>query len=135
MRRQLFKPLKWKTRVFAAQISELNDYFPLFPKRVNPDDTHITPTKFSNDEKLEILEFGSPTLFCKEMLWQGFDPFSNDERQFIQFCERLETIDHYQSQSSHFSINPHSHAGLTIDIDNSTTVDDSSTSENNFTDT
>jgi len=105
MRRQLFKPRKWSTREFAGRVTELNSYFKFFPKKQDENNNPVEPTMLPTDEKLDILEFGSPKAFQLEMTHQGFDPIAATEREFIQFCERLERT---EEQNGHQPNEPRS---------------------------
>ena len=49
-------------------------------------------TKLPKDEILDLLEFGIPNTWQKAMLLQDFDPQVHTVNDFVQFCERLETM-------------------------------------------
>ena len=90
MRRFVRKPPTMTTRDYVARISEMNSYLPLFP----PVTAGTTPEKLPDDEIVDLLEFGVPNSWQKAMILQDFDPLQKTVREFIQFCERLEQVEH-----------------------------------------
>jgi hypothetical protein len=55
----------------------------------------------SNDELLDIVLFGIPKSWVKEMDRQDFDPFAMEDIQtLVQFCERMESAEDFQDTSN-----------------------------------
>ena len=89
MRRSLRKPRNMSIRAYVNRVLELNDQLESFPG-VNENDNG---TKLPEDEVLDLLEFGLPETWQHAMLLQDFDPQVHTINDFIQFCERLETLE------------------------------------------
>ena len=70
LRRFVRKQSGQKTRDFIAHLREINNYLLKFPP-VNPGEV---PQALSDDELLDLLEFGVPTTWQREMVRQDFDP-------------------------------------------------------------
>ena len=86
MRRFLRKPKDMTTRQWISRVTELNNYLESFP----PLRAGTAATKLPDDEILEILEFGIPFSWQKQMLLQNFDPIDKSMQEFTNFCDRLE---------------------------------------------
>lgn len=86
MRRYLRKPKETSIREHVARAVEINGYLPFFPQPR----AGVEPTKLDEDELLDILEFGCPSAWQKQMLLQNFDPMEHSMVEFVQFCERVE---------------------------------------------
>ena len=78
------------TQDYVARISEMNSYLPLFP----PVATRTAPEKLPDDEIVNLLEFEVPNSWQKAMILQDFDPLQKTVREFIQFCKKLEQVEH-----------------------------------------
>ena len=76
-------------RAYVNRVLELNDQLENFPG-VNDNDNG---TKLPEDEVLDLLEFGLPETWQHAMLLQDFDPQVHTVNDFVQFCERLETLE------------------------------------------
>jgi hypothetical protein len=87
MRRFLRKPKEKTIREYVARVREINLWFNAYP--VNEED-EVPPTRLDDDELLDILEFGIPNSWKKEMVKQGFDITTKTIQEFVEFCERLE---------------------------------------------
>lgn len=83
MRRYMRKPKDMSTRSFAARLSEMNAYLEHFPP-------HEENQELDNEEVIDILEFGVPNAWQKNMVLQGFDPMIHSITEFVAFCERHE---------------------------------------------
>ena len=83
MRRHMRKPKTMTTRDFAARVAELNAYLKEFPPFVNNQE-------LPEEEVLDILEFGVPNSWQKNMVLQGFEPLNHTPSEFVAFCERHE---------------------------------------------
>ena len=46
--------------------------------------------KIGEDELKDILDFGNPRSWQKQMILQGFDPIEKSMKEFTDFCEHLE---------------------------------------------
>ena len=83
MRRYMRKPKEMTTREYIARVNEINGYLALFP----PFGLNQT---LPNDELLDLLEFGVPSVWQREFWRQGWDPIEHSVTEFTEFCERLE---------------------------------------------
>ena len=83
MRRYMRKPRDMSTREFVARVTELNAYLTEFP----PFEEN---QKLDDQEIMDILEFGVPNSWQKNMVMQGFDPVTSTTNEFVAFCERHE---------------------------------------------
>ena len=89
MRRSLRKPRNMSIRVYVNRVLEMNDQLVSYPGTFDNTDG----TKLPEDEILNLLEFGIPNTWQKAMLLQDFDPQVHTVNDFVQFCERLETME------------------------------------------
>jgi hypothetical protein len=87
MRRFLRKPKEYTIREYVARVREINSWFPAYP--VNDGD-EVLPTRLDDDKLLDLLEFGTPNSWKKEMVKQGFAFTTKTIQEFVEFCERLE---------------------------------------------
>ena len=84
LRRNCRKPLDMKVRVYANHLQRINsEELPQIP----PLDIN---NSLSLDEIVDILLFGTPKAWQREMDRQGFDPFEQPLFQVINFMERIE---------------------------------------------
>ena len=86
MRRYLRKPNDKTIREHAARVVEMNNWLTEFP----PIRDNQPATKLSDDALLEVLEFGCPNSWQKQMVLQDFDPMEHTVQEFTRFCERIE---------------------------------------------
>ena len=86
MRRQLRKPLELSVREHVARVVEINQALEQFPMA----DDMEPVQKLDDDELMDILEFGTPNSWQKQMILHDFDPINGNTADFIQFCERME---------------------------------------------
>jgi hypothetical protein len=86
MRRFLRKPRDMKIREFYVRVLDLRNRQNNFPPFA-PDQ------KMGMDELKEIVEFGCPSTWQKEIYRQGFDVSSKTLEQLIDFYERMETTE------------------------------------------
>jgi hypothetical protein len=83
MHRYMRKPRDMSTREFAARVTELNAYLKEFPP-------FQSDQQLDDPEIMDILEFGVPNSWQKNMVMQGFDPMIHTTAEFVCFCERHE---------------------------------------------
>jgi hypothetical protein len=83
MRRYMRKPRDMSTRLFVARIAEMNAYLQEFPPFEDNQE-------LDEQEIVDILEFGVPNSWQKNMVLQGFDPMIHAVTDFVEFCERHE---------------------------------------------
>ena len=89
MRRKMRKPADMTIRQYAGHLTRINDEeLPHLPP-------YATTQRLSGDEMLDIVLFGIPKSWEKEMNKQDFDPFRNGftMRQLVEFCERIEATE------------------------------------------
>ena len=89
MRRSLEKPIEMSMREFMSRLQEINEYFPKFPVDYNGDSVR----KLSEAELVEIGEYAIPQDWQDTMHLHNLDPLTAGVSDFIEFCERLETLD------------------------------------------
>ena len=86
LRRKMRKPRDMKVRTYVHRLQEINGYIKgLFGSNESLD----------RDELQEIIEFGLPATWQKQMIHHGFNPCKHDVSlaQIIEFCERLEVTE------------------------------------------
>jgi len=95
MRRKMRKPADMKVRIFVNHLHRINfDELPQLPP-------FATGQELSNDELLDIILFGIPKSWVKEMDKQDFDPFAGEDIQgLIQFCERMEAAEDFHDSNN-----------------------------------
>ncbi len=89
MRRALEKPSEMTMREFMSRLQEMNEYFPSFPLDFNGKKVR----KLSDSELVEIGEYAIPQEWQDTMHLHNLDPLTAGVSDFIEFCERLETLD------------------------------------------
>ena len=88
MRRKMRKPLGMNTRQYVNHLTRLNqEELPLLPP------FRGDQARFTDDEFKEIILFGIPNSWKKEMDKFDFDPFEKTITQMVEFCERMEAAD------------------------------------------
>jgi hypothetical protein len=95
MRRKMRKPADMKIRILVNHLHRINfDEIPQLPP-------FAADQELSNDELLDIILFGIPKSWVKEMDKQDFDPFAREEVQaLIQFCKRMESAEDFHDSSN-----------------------------------
>ena len=86
MRRFIRKPLDMKVRDFYVRILDLRNRQSSFPP-------FAEGQKMGMDELKEIIEFGCPATWQKEIYRQGFDVSNKTLEQLVDFYERMETTE------------------------------------------
>lgn len=90
MRRFMRKNKDQSVREFVTRVVELNEYLPHFPSIDGKPNENPASQKLSDEEIMEILEFGVPNSWQRKMIEHGFDPSTHTKAEFIEFCERME---------------------------------------------
>ena len=83
MRRFLRKPRDMKARDFVSRVCEINEMLNQFP---GADGAGSLP----QDELLDLMEFGMPSSWQRQMIMHDFDPMDKSIPEFINMCERIE---------------------------------------------
>ena len=86
MRREMRKPRDMKTRAYVARVNEINAYLRLFPP-FDPDQ------ELPDDKLMDIFEYSIPNTWQKQATIQGFDIMQHTPSEFVEFCERLESVE------------------------------------------
>ena len=81
-----------RTRVYSARLIKINSYFTYFPPKGTSGNS---PKKLPQDELVDIMEFGCPVTWQKQMVLQDFDVTASSIPEFVAFCERLERAKRY----------------------------------------
>ena len=85
LRREMRKPKDMKIRTYLQHIRRINSTeIPLLPPNYN------AAQSLGNDELIDIVLFGTPNTWQKEMDRQGFDPMDSTLPQVVDFMERIE---------------------------------------------
>ena len=72
--------------------------------RINGEEIPLCPPRYSDAQKLgddeitDILLFGTPKAWQKEMDRQGFDPLQHEPREVVEFMERIEVSEDYDPE-------------------------------------
>eukprot|EP00957_Ditylum_brightwellii_P080590 6129557-Ditylum_brightwellii.AAC.1 len=85
MQRNLWLMGPMTVKEWVAQVSELNKYLNDFPAH-NRNKTQ----PLNEDELMDILEYGVPAMWHREITVQGFDPVDQGLKKIVEFCTRLE---------------------------------------------
>ena len=89
MRRKMRKPADMKTRTYVNHLHRINyEELPLLPPF--KEKQHI-----ADDELLDILLYGLPKSWIKEMDRQDFEPYTELMARTVDFCERLELAEDF----------------------------------------
>ena len=84
LRRECRKPFDMQVREYSQHLARINDQeLPLIP----PADPNVS---LSSDEMIEILLYGTPKTWQREMDRQGYDPISSTWDAVVSFMERIE---------------------------------------------
>lgn len=72
------------TRRWAARLNEINQMLLEFPPKFNE------TQKLSEDDFIEVIEYGIPQSWRAKMVEQGFIPIQHTLAEIIEFCEKME---------------------------------------------
>jgi len=97
LRRFLRKPKEMPIKKFAARVTEINSNLTYFPK-----ENGKAPSPLPTDEVVDMLEFGCPPSWQKEMILQDFDTTTATVKNFVEFCERLELVEGFEGRTGKF---------------------------------
>ena len=90
LRRECRKPMDMKVRIYHQHLLCINnskiDLLPPFAAN----------QELSQDELLDIILFGTPKSWQREMERQGFDPMDNSVESVVDFMERIETSEDFE---------------------------------------
>ena len=90
LRREARKPADMKVKTYYMNIQRINDEeIPRLPPNFNE------AQKIQPDELIDILLFGTPKSWQREMDRQGFDPLTHTTQQVIDFMERIEMTEDF----------------------------------------
>ena len=88
MRRKMRKPREMTTRQYVNHLTRINElelvYLPPFRRAAS---------SFTVDEFKEIVLYGIPNSWRKDMDKFDFDPYASTVRELVEFCERMEASD------------------------------------------
>jgi len=88
MRRKMRKPFGMTTRTYVNHLTRINSTeLPFLPPFRGND------ASFNDDEFKEIILFGIPNRWKKDMDKFDFDPFAHSVNELVDFCERMEASD------------------------------------------
>ena len=93
LRRECRKPSDMKVKIYLQHVLRINfsELNRLPPFGVNQE--------LSQDELLDIMLFGTPKSWQKEMERQGFDPMDNSLNEVVAFMEQIEASEDYEKPS------------------------------------
>ena len=92
MRRKMRKPAEMRTREYVNRLRHIN--YEELPKLPPFDDNQ----RLADDEMIDILIYGLPKSWIKEMDRQDFDPFAHPIMRSVEFCERMESSEDFQPE-------------------------------------
>jgi hypothetical protein len=105
LRRECRKPREMKVRTYFQHVQRVNiDELPSLPPFAGNQ-------SLSQDEVLDILLFGTPRSWQKEMERQGFDPMTGSVQDTLDFMERLEATDDFDGTTVKQSSKPQAKKG------------------------
>ena len=94
LRRECRKPVGMKVRTYFQHLLRINsNEFPNLPP-------FAAGQELSPDELLDILLFGTPKSWQKEMERQGFDPMDHTMREVVEFMERIEATEDFDADAN-----------------------------------
>ena len=94
LRRECRKPADLQVRAWFQHLIRINsEEIPNLPP-------FSTNQELSVDELIDIICFGIPKSWIKEMDRQGFDPVSKSANEVITFCEQIETAEEFDGSTS-----------------------------------
>ena len=100
MRRKMRKPSDMGTREYMNHLNRIN--FQELP--------HLPPFRedqsLSDDEMLDILLYGIPKSWVREMDRQDFDPFRHNIAATVDFCERMEAAEGFDKSDTKVAAKP-----------------------------
>lgn len=100
LRREARKPVDMKVRECYLRILHINEQeLTKLPPKF--DDTQ----QLAGDEITEILLFGTPKSWQKEMDRQGFDPIEHDPAEVVDFMERIENAEEHDNDPKTKTVN------------------------------
>lgn len=90
LRRVLRKKADVTVKQFVDRVLELNNYLARFPPTTvgGPE-----PDILSDEDVMELLEFGVPNSWRNQMTMQGFIPKQHTVQEFIEVCQRYEQVE------------------------------------------
>ena len=92
LRREARKPVDMTVREYLMHILRINAMeIPRLPPNFN------AAQALSNDELIDILLFGTPKSWQREMDRQGFDPLASTPADVVDFMERIEMSEDFDS--------------------------------------
>jgi len=92
LRREARKPLDMTVKAYMMHIIRINHQeLPRLPPNFND------AQRLSDDEIIDILLFGTPKSWQREMDRQGFDPLSQTPQEVVEFMERIEMSEDFDS--------------------------------------
>jgi hypothetical protein len=98
IRRECRKPAEMKVRTYFNHLMRINvDEIPRLPP-------FEEDQKFSSDEVLDILLFGTPKSWQREMEKQGFDPMEKKLNQVVDKMESLESTEDFEYDNTTKSV-------------------------------
>ena len=94
MRRECRKPVSMKVRTYLQHLLRLNlEVLPSLPP-------FGANQGLSNDEILDIVLYGTPKSWQKEMERQGFDPMEHNVAEVVDFMERIEGTEDFDAEAT-----------------------------------
>ena len=84
------KPADMPIKDFMSRLTEINSYLEFFP----PFEAN---QPLPQDELVDIGEFAIPMSWQKQMVLQGFEPSEHDTSDLVDFCDRFEGADAFES--------------------------------------
>ena len=90
------KPVNMTTKRFATRISKFDDYLLQF---LSATEDGKAPTKLEDNKIVNLSEFGIPTSWQTKMIKHNIDYVTSTNKNFVNFCNRMEAIEHVESHT------------------------------------
>jgi hypothetical protein len=92
LRRECRKPADMKVRTYYQHLLRINEHeLPILPP-------YKVGQSMNDDEIVDILCYGTPKSWSREMDRQGFDPVAKTPEQVVDFLERIEQSEDFDGQ-------------------------------------
>ena len=94
LRREARKPLDMKVKTYLLHVNRINhEEIPELPPNYN------TAQSLGPDEISDILLYGTPKSWQREMDRQGFDPMAKTTQEIVQFMENIEMSEDFDGDN------------------------------------
>jgi len=101
MRREARKPIDMSVKSYMMHLQRINnEELPMLPPKFD------TSQCLAADEMIDVLLFGTPKSWQREMDRQGFDPLTHTPNEVVAFMERIEMSEDFDGDKKVAKVNP-----------------------------